>query len=274
MADLRVLSLGAGVQSSTLALMMERGEVEKPDAAIFADTKSEPRKVYEWLDWLEKQLSFPVYRVSKGSLKEDMLNFQDGSHKKSFKSVPLHLKNMKTGKTGILRRQCTTEYKIRPVVKKVRELLGVRYYKKVPRGTKVEMLMGISYDELTRMRVNELPYIRNLYPLVDKKIRRTDCIDWMQQHDYPEPPRSACTFCPYHSAKEWKRIKQNKEEWDEVIAIDRRIRKAKDSVSFIDYDLFLHRDCVPIETVDFDKKIAEKEHLLHRDEECSGMCGV
>ena len=155
MADLRVLSLGAGVQSSTLALMMERGEVEKPDAAIFADTKSEPRKVYEWLDWLEKQLSFPVYRVSKGNLKEDMLNFQDGSHKKSFKSVPLHLKNMKTGKTGILRRQCTTEYKIRPVVKKVRELLGVRYYKKVPRGTKVEMLISAFSSDVSFRSENE-----------------------------------------------------------------------------------------------------------------------
>lgn len=37
-AQLRVLSLGAGVQSTTLALMMAHGEVEVPDAAIFADT--------------------------------------------------------------------------------------------------------------------------------------------------------------------------------------------------------------------------------------------
>lgn len=35
---MRILSLGAGVQSSTLALMAEHGEIEKPDYAIFADT--------------------------------------------------------------------------------------------------------------------------------------------------------------------------------------------------------------------------------------------
>ena len=44
---LRVLSLGAGVQSSTLALMASRGEIgPMPDCAIFADTGAEPAKVY------------------------------------------------------------------------------------------------------------------------------------------------------------------------------------------------------------------------------------
>ena len=53
-----VLSLGAGVQSSTLALMAAAGEVTPmPDAAIFADTQAEPAGVYRWLDWLEKHRS-------------------------------------------------------------------------------------------------------------------------------------------------------------------------------------------------------------------------
>ena len=45
MADLRVLSLGAGVQSTTLALMIEKGEIPMVDCAIFADTMGEPKKV-------------------------------------------------------------------------------------------------------------------------------------------------------------------------------------------------------------------------------------
>ena len=50
---LNVLSLGAGVQSSTLALMAAHGEIEPmPDCAIFADTGDEPKDVYEWLKWL------------------------------------------------------------------------------------------------------------------------------------------------------------------------------------------------------------------------------
>lgn len=69
----RFLSLGAGVQSSTLALMIAHGEIEPVDAAIFADTQWEPSHVYDWLDWLEKQLPFPVYRVTHGNLRTDTL---------------------------------------------------------------------------------------------------------------------------------------------------------------------------------------------------------
>lgn len=62
-----IISLGAGVQSSTLALMAVHGEITPmPDAAIFADTQAEPQSVYKWLDWLEMQLPFPVHRVTKG----------------------------------------------------------------------------------------------------------------------------------------------------------------------------------------------------------------
>ena len=53
---MKILSLGAGVQSSTLALMAEHGEIEKPDCAIFADTQSEPEEVMEWLGYLETKL--------------------------------------------------------------------------------------------------------------------------------------------------------------------------------------------------------------------------
>lgn len=60
-----VLSLGAGVQSSTLALMASKGEIgPMPDFAVFADTGGEPQSVYDWLQWLEKQLSFPLVRVA------------------------------------------------------------------------------------------------------------------------------------------------------------------------------------------------------------------
>ncbi|MFN7318887.1 MAG: hypothetical protein ACK5S6_05195, partial [bacterium] len=54
-----VISLGAGVQSSCMALMASRNELLdiKVDFAIFADTQDESKKVYDWLDWLENQLT-------------------------------------------------------------------------------------------------------------------------------------------------------------------------------------------------------------------------
>ena len=121
MKTLRLLSLGAGVQSTTLALMIEQGEIPMVDGAIFADTGAEPKQVYDHLNWLEKQLSYPLHRVQWRNLKEDVMAAAVGEYK-GFTAPFYTLSD--TGKKGILMRQCTADYKIKPVVKKTRELLG------------------------------------------------------------------------------------------------------------------------------------------------------
>src|SRR5438132_14380114 len=76
--QLRILSLGAGVQSTTVLLMALHGEFQdRLDCAIFADTGWEPKAVYEHLDWLEARAQeggIPVYRVSAGNLRQDLLD--------------------------------------------------------------------------------------------------------------------------------------------------------------------------------------------------------
>ena len=73
--SLTVISLGGGVQSSVMALMASQslpptgsgGAFDRvPDCAIFADTRWEPPSVYEHIQWLEGQLSFPLYVVDSG----------------------------------------------------------------------------------------------------------------------------------------------------------------------------------------------------------------
>src|SRR6266511_6052870 len=79
---LRILSLGAGVQSTTLLLMALQGEFpDRLDCAIFADTSWEPKATYEHLKWLEdmaKEGGIPVYRVSAGNLRQDLLDAVTG----------------------------------------------------------------------------------------------------------------------------------------------------------------------------------------------------
>jgi hypothetical protein len=273
---LRILSLGAGVQSSTLALMIEKGEIPMVDAAIFADVKGEPKTVYTHLDWLEKQLSYPVYRVTWRDLKQDILDAAEGKY--TAFTAPFFTKNPITGKKGLLRRQCTNMYKIGPVVQQVRKMLGLEKGEKRRKGTEVEMLMGISKDEVFRIKTNRLKYITNVYPLVDLKMTRSDCLTWMEKFNYPKPPRSACTFCPYHSNEEWREIKKNKEEWDQVVAMDKAIRhqekykdKNKNSTEVLD-ELFLHREGIPIDQVDFNKKKKDDQLDLFQSD-CEGMCG-
>ena len=78
------INLGAGVQSSCMALMAARGELgPMPDAAIFADTQAEPDSVYKWLKFLEKELPFPVHKVTLGSLTKESLDKKIGKDGKT-----------------------------------------------------------------------------------------------------------------------------------------------------------------------------------------------
>ena len=273
---LRILSLGAGVQSSTLALMIQRGEIPMVDAAIFADTKGEPQAVYDHLNWLVKQLSYPVHRVSWRNLKQDILDASQGNYK-AF-TAPFFTLNPQTGKKAMLMRQCTSDYKIKPIVQKVRELLGLKKGEKRKEGTQVEMLLGISVDEVSRMKPNRLKYITNIYPLVEKKMSRTNCKEWTKKHNYPNPPRSACTFCPFHNNEEWRIVKSVKAEWDEVVKMDLAIRsqerfKRKNiGKAVVNDELYIHRSCKPISEINFEKKNKDDQLNLF-NEECFGYCG-
>jgi hypothetical protein len=271
---LRILSLGAGVQSSTLALMIEHGEIPMVDAAIFADVKGEPKKVYEWLEYLKtKVTSYPIHVVTYRDLKQDLLDIANGTGKVI--PIPFFTIDDK-GKKGMMRRQCTADYKIKPVTSKIRELLGLKKGEKRKAGTKVELLMGISQDEISRMKTNQIKYIQNVYPLVEKKMRRSDCITWMEDNFYPRPPRSACTFCPFHSNEEWKRVKENKEEWDEIVALEKLLLKNKDKISEVTgmkNQMFLHRSCKPISEIDFDQEDKQGDFFYGMQNECEGMCG-
>ena len=267
---MRILSLGAGVQSTVLALMCsdQHKELPKVDCAIFSDTQSEPQNVYDHLNWLEKQLSYPLYKVTAGSLKEDILKSASGIRIRGA-SIPAFTRNKDTGKKGILRRHCTNTYKIEPLHKKIRELLGVGYKQRVPKDVMVTQIFGISYDEIIRMRVSNKHYIQYEYPLVDKRMRRNHCLEWMEKNNYPKPPRSACTFCPYHNNEEWLYVKQNKEEWDEAVMIDKKIRNGFVGTKDL---LYVHKSGVPLDEADLEPN-KNQQNLF--DDVCDeAMCGV
>jgi hypothetical protein len=276
MKTLRVLSLGAGVQSSALALMIHKGKIPMVDCAIFADTQAEPPKVYEWLKFIKKTVNYPVHIVTWRNLEQDVLDASEGKYQ-AF-TIPFYTKNKETEQKGMLMRQCTADYKIKPVTKKVRELLGYKKGERVDlKEVKVEMLLGISTDELRRMRMNRLRYIDNQYPLInDFGMSRQDCIAWMKDNGYPMPTKSACYFCPFHSQSTWKEIKENDPKlFEKAVQMDKQIRdqeKYKIKNKFKD-ELFLHRSCEPL-----DKALEDDGQLDMFDGFNSicdeGMCGV
>lgn len=272
-----ILSLGAGVQSSTLALMAAAGEITPmPQAAIFADTQAEPASVYKWLDWLEARLPFPVYRVTAGSLTERITTLRTNQ-----KTGLQYYSNMipafvakKDGGRGIIGRSCTHDFKIKPLLKKQRELGGVK------RGQKhisVISWIGISLDKVTRMKPSRNVWANNRWPLVELKMKRWDCLLWMKRNGFPEPPRSACKYCPFHSDHEWRRL-QNEEpaEFADAVRIEKGLQSAHAAVKTygrMKGVAYLHDSLVPLDQVDFSTSSQHGQYDLFQNE-CEGMCGL
>jgi hypothetical protein len=269
---IRVLSLGAGVQSTALLLMMIHGEVEKADAVIFSDTGWEPKAVYEHLAKLELLMAehnMPFHKVSAGNIKTDFLESET-----RFATMPLYTLN-KEGKSTMLMRQCTNEYKIQPLLKVQRELAGL---KKGQRSKEhlITTVIGISYDESQRMRDPAFTWLRNEYPLVDRKITRQDCIKWCLDHGYDKPPRSACIGCPFKRNDEWRELKDNPEEWQDAVDFDKALRQKARLKQRFGW-AGLHSSMKPLDEVDLRSDKEKGIYSLFDEgfgQECEGMCGI
>lgn len=278
--ELRVLSLGAGVQSSTVLFKMLDQEIKPADIAIFADTGNEPKEVYVWLDYLKDlmkgKMDFYVVRNEEntGHIIDD---YKSASGRHSL--IPLHIKRA-DGTTSINMRTCTAEYKIKPLQRKVKEILGGSL-----RGRCVEMVMGISYDEIQRAKIPSNKWQINCYPLVENKITRSDCKHWISHTDYGQPPRSACIICPYHDNKEWKNLKNNyPDEFEYAVKFDEWLRDPNSNSAalqkFRDYnekkqtpsEQYVYKGKVPLKEATFDEPSDYQGTLF--DDECEGMCGI
>jgi hypothetical protein len=266
---LHLLSLGAGVQSSTLALMAARGLVSPmPDAAIFADTQAEPASVYAWLDYLEAQLPYPVYRVTKGSLTEESTRLRqrlDGTGSYIRQAIPGYV-DAGAGKGRLLTRGCTRDYKIRPIVTQARRL------KRAARADRIVQWYGISVDEAHRMKDPPEHDFVGRWPLVELGMTRADCLQWMADQGYPVPPRSACSYCPFHSDKEWLRLKRDEPEaFAAAVAYEQRLQAAQAGATKPTSRgglIYLHVSLRPLAEVEF----ADRPEGFGN--ECAGVCGV
>jgi hypothetical protein len=309
---LRILSLGAGVQSSALLILAARGDLPKLDAAIFSDTGWEPAAVYEHLNRLEEEVAkpagIPIYRVSSGNIRADALDPEA-----RFATMPMFIKSpcdtcAGTGNAsgpgrwaeeaadpddvilviegvleeyetvnvwhppydkpcttcngdgftqGIQRRQCTSEYKLKPIKRQVRELLGYPHPTPLPKGLFVEQWIGISTDERDRaleksgeLKTGDVKYSRNRYPLLELDMSREKCRTLLDSYDFAKTPKSACIGCPFHTNAHWRMIKESPADWADAVDFDKRIRKGSARATAqgkpLRGEAFLHRSMVPL----------------------------
>lgn len=295
---IRVLSLGAGVQSTALLLMAIDGILPKPDAAVFADTQGERKGLYQHiakLTGLAAVAGIPLLSVTKGDLLADAT---DPAHK--YASIPYFTQappgpcepcsatgSADSGKCprchgtgwwdgkGMGRRQCTNEYKLAPVNRKIRELLGAKApgFRSVPKGRVAEVWIGFSVDEI--MRVNDhrdqVSYITKRYPLLDIGMSRRDCSQWLAERGWDSVAKSACFPCPYQGNAQWRDLRDNHpQEWAAAVAFDKAIRDGGANPLPAGTHAFLHSSRVPLDEAPIDK-VSRAEASAGRQDQQGGL---
>ncbi len=272
----RILSLGAGVQSSVLALMADRGAygLAKPDLAIFADTGWEPPEVYTHLDWLQTELSYEIAIVQAGNIRNNILAGKSIDDY-PFIGIPAYIRDA-DGSTKVGGRRCTTWYKINPLMAEVRRRLHIAPGKPAPKTVHCEMWLGISHDETARQKPSRYAWLPYRYPLIERGLTRVQLYDWFQRH-YPDRtlPRSSCIGCPYRSNMDWKHLQAtDPAAFQEAVFVDRALRESpvvRQGITRNGGQAYLHSTRIPLAEVDFSHA---RDREIWFQEECEGMCGV
>jgi hypothetical protein len=266
---LRVISFGVGTQSSKLIEGAAVGEYgPMPDCAIYSNTQDDPDHVRRRFEEMSQpgRYPFPIYEVTAGDLWASATRVRrtrDGQRSYIETAVPVYLKDGL--KKGLGQRHCTLDFKIDPVARKCRELLGRKRITKKS-GVLVEMWIGISADEAHRAKPHKYPWIKNRFPLLEKNESRADCEDWFT---------SRGRTVPLHDDNAW--LDLTPAEFAECVQAERDLQIAYAATSAIDGIPYLHDSRVPLDQVKLVRTpVARKlrQFNMKFGNECEGMCGV
>jgi hypothetical protein len=258
MKTFNVISLGAGKQSTFMLIEALKGRFGIiPDAAVFSDLGCEPSFVYQNLNRLTEycltHFNFKIDIVSPGNLYNNVISFVNGKQVRE-STPPFFLSD-----GGMLQRHCTSNYKIRPIR---------QFLRKNRAGRKVSLWIGISYDEIERIRISDVKYISNFYPLIQNKITLNSIRDYFQYSDFIEPGKSSCIMCPFRTSSHWQIMKKNfPADFQKACDFDNAVRNYPGLKS----QVFLHRSLKPLDKIDFSYKPSLFPEMI---EECEGLCGL
>ena len=148
-----------------------------PDCAIFADTRREPKAVYAHLSWLMSPniLPFPILIVGNANMRDNLLAAGRGERWASIAAFACSVDRRGNISIGMIRRQCTGDYKIEPTRRKVRELVNLTR-KRSPKFVVVEQWIGISFDEVIWMKPSREAWQVNRWPLIEQRMKRRDSL--------------------------------------------------------------------------------------------------
>lgn len=229
---LEVFSFGGGWQSMAALVLAARGELPFR-TFLFANVgnDSEHPATLAYID----QHATP-FAVAHGIALHTLTRTRrDGSTETLYgrltrpgsRSLPIPVR-MSNGAPGT--RSCTADFKIR-VIGRWLKAHGATADNPATVG------IGITLDEIERVNARRCePHERITYPLLDLRIRRTDCPRIIRSAGLPVPPKSACWFCPFHRITTWADMRRTDPDlFDRACALEallnaRRAELGKDPV--------------------------------------------
>lgn len=253
---MKVFSFGGGVQSTAAMVLAAQGRIdyrvflfsnvgddsENPDTLAYVKDISIP---------FASRHGIELHELSRTTNNSETLYQRTLRETRSIK-IPVRMGN---GAPGV--RACTQDYK-RSVV---RRWLG--------KGDHI-VALGISLDEFHRARTDSgYRNIVNEYPLIDLRLTRADCLKIISDAGLPQPPKSSCWFCPFHSMAVWGDIRRNQPIlFDKAVDLERLLNEKRTA---------LKRDKVWLTSKarPLDQVVPDQPLLLDDDDNCdSGYCFV
>ena len=245
-----VWSYGGGTQTAAIAALVLMDELPKPDIVIMADTGYEVTETFTYLN----NVINPA--LSKIGLSVTIIGQEWASHgliKSDRILIPAY--TTKNGRVGKLPTFCSNEWKQRPIRRWLRAQ-GVK---------QADLWLGISMDELERMRPSGLKWLVNKYPLIEMRpTYRYECYTLVGKMGWPKPPKSRCWMCPNMSPLNWRELKKRyPEDFAKAVKFENELQKR-------DEHMFLHSAAKPLR-----EAVEENEQQQFLFDGCdSGFCFV
>jgi len=239
MKNAQIWSCGGGTQSGSIATLIRKGRLPRPDFAFMTDTGRERSSTWPFVDGFIRPALAAVdleLTIVKASDFTDHLDPFYISQTGEETIVLPGFTNI-TGTIGKLSPFCSGKWK-RDVGERWMRSIGIETCRN---------WIGISRDEASRIRAQHRGWLELWYPLIfEVPMTRAWCVELIRSEGWVgQIPHSACWMCPNHSDAEWIDMKLNwPEDFQAACDLETEMH-AKDP------HFFLHPSCVPLAEVDF-----------------------
>ena len=160
-------------------------------------------------------------------------------------------------------RSCTDNFKIKPIHKKIKEIFPQK-------DRQVIMFLGITTDEIQRVKPSKVKWITNVFPLVDLNLSRQDLFAIYKQWELDPPVKSGCFCCPFQKKTEWFNLQRNHPELIQLsIELEHNAMKNRSNTNI---SLYTQNMTLKELMENYEDKQVMEELLFGDDMECEGAC--